>query len=117
LLLRLKGTDLNPLRLRQGCLWNTQRQHALLEFRFDLVFIDTLRELECADKRAVAALDNLVTIVLALFTLAPLLAANRKHAVLGDDLDLLRFEPRQLQFEPDLLFVFLDVYRWSKIAA
>src|ERR1044072_339329 len=59
------ATDLNALRLWQCGLGNSDRQHAILELALDLIFINALRQLECANERAVGALHHLIAIVLA----------------------------------------------------
>ena len=84
-------------------------KHAALEIRLDLFLIDALRELEGAQERAVRPLDNLIAVVLTLLPLAPFLTANGKHAVFRHYLDVFRLQTRELEFEPDLVVVLLDV--------
>src|SRR2546423_1099140 len=117
LLLRLAAADLNPLGLWQRRFRNGKVQYATVEFRLDLVLIDARRKLERAGECAVAPLDHLVAIVLALFALALFFATDREDSVFGGDLHLVGLETRKLQLESDFALVFLDVDGRSEIAA
>ena len=89
-----------------------EREHAVVEFGLDLIFVDALRQLERAQEAAVSALDDLKACLVALLSLEALLSSNRQYAILGGDFDVIRIQTRQLDIEPDLRVIFLDINRW-----
>src|SRR6185437_12356194 len=91
---RLSVADRNApgLGLRFGILRQGDRQHAVLEARFDFVALDFGVERDAALEATIVTLGEMAVLVL---RLCPLLALKGQHAVLEQQLDVLFLHPWQ----------------------
>src|SRR6516162_1614523 len=86
-------------------------EHAILEICLDLVGVDAVRHPERTLERAVAALGEVV-ILLLLLLFIPLLALDRQRAVGELDVDSALVHARQFRRDLVGLFLFDDVDGW-----
>src|SRR5215471_19343875 len=97
---------LRLLRLRQR-----DGEHAILEICLDLVGVDAVRDSERTLERAIAALGEVIILLLLLFV--PLLAPlDRPRAVRELDVDIALVHPRQFRRDLVGLLLFDDVNGW-----
>src|SRR6185437_522109 len=89
-----RGLDRDLLRLGLRRRRNDDPQHALVERGLDLFGLDPGRQLQRAGEGAIAALDEAVVLV-GLFALDLLLAADGEKAVAHGHVDVLLLEARQ----------------------
>src|SRR6516165_5479052 len=95
------------LRLRQR-----DGEHAILEICLDFVGVDAVRNSERSLERAIAALGEVI-ILLLLLLFVPLLALDRQRAVGELDVDIALVHPRQFRRDLVGFLLFDDVDGWG----
>src|ERR1700732_346575 len=103
-----RGLDGNAPRLLLGTLRDGDFQHPVHVPGLDRLGIGALRKGEAAQERAVGALDALET-VRGRLLLRAALAADRQHALVGGDLDVLAFDARHVSDPYEALGFLTDV--------
>src|SRR5215472_15381502 len=104
----LGGLDFDAPRLGLRTLRNAELEHAVHVRRLDGPGVGALREREAAQERAARTLDALVALARGLL-LGAALAADREHALVGRDLDVLAIDTRQVGRDHEALILFADV--------
>ena len=101
--------DLDAPRLRESRLGNADGENSVLKIGIDLRLVDSLRQLKGSLKRAVAALYQMETVILAFLSLAVLEAPDRKDPVFRRHLDVLGTNAGKLELYPELGLRLIDV--------
>src|ERR1700730_2412893 len=104
-----RGLDGNAPRLLLGALRDGDFQHPVHVPGLDRLGIGALRKGEAAQERARGALDALETVRRRLLLRAAL-AADRQHALVGGDLDVLAFDARHVGGHYEALGFLADVH-------
>src|SRR5215831_371300 len=109
---------LDLLRLGFLTLRDAEGQHTVLVVGLYGLGVDGVGEREAAGERAIAALDAQIVLVLRLFAgpgragdlFELALAADGQNVVLDANVELLRFDVRQVGLDHELMLVFEDVH-------